>query len=202
MKDRYQVLLIFAILFLILAVSAVILNIVLYKTWANNEHYFFHPAGYEIECEFHLFGTPGPCKAIGENGDVIATKTEIGNWIYVMSFCGADGLDSEGKPVSDNSTHFFDSNECMWREFIIVEDMKIPKCYSDKIDPIHGVLVANDTHQFNPDTCQWEQYYFRDVHTGPFGSDHTRSSGYEHGSGCLPEYYWTETGCSLRENED
>ncbi len=31
-------------------------------------------------------------------------------------------------------------------------------CFSDKVDPIHGVIIANETHQFNPVTCQWEEY--------------------------------------------
>lgn len=42
-------------------------------------------------------------------------------------------------------------------KYPIFKEGRYPKCYPDKIDPIHGVIVANDTHHFNPDTCQWEK---------------------------------------------
>lgn len=51
-----------------------------YETWGNNEHWYNHPDGYNVECEIHLFQTPGQCNAIDENGIIVDTKTGLGDW--------------------------------------------------------------------------------------------------------------------------
>jgi hypothetical protein len=54
-----------------------------YETWGNNEHWYYHPDGYKVECEMRLFQTPGHCKAVDENEIIVDTKTGLGNWIGV-----------------------------------------------------------------------------------------------------------------------
>ncbi len=56
------------------------LNLTLYKTWANNEHWYYHPDGYFVTCEIILFQSPGVCAALDENGVIVDSKTGIGNW--------------------------------------------------------------------------------------------------------------------------
>ena len=51
-----------------------------YETWGNNEHWYYHPDGYDVECEIRLFQSPSPCNAIDENGIIVDTKTGLGNW--------------------------------------------------------------------------------------------------------------------------
>jgi len=84
MKTRYKILLIFGIMFLILFASFVILKITFYETWMNNDHYFYHPKGYKVECEFVLFGYPGSCIALDENGNMVDTKTDMCNWMSLV----------------------------------------------------------------------------------------------------------------------
>jgi len=52
-----------------------------YKTVGNNEHWYYHPDGYDVECEVRLYQNPGECKAIDENGNIVDTKTTLGNWM-------------------------------------------------------------------------------------------------------------------------
>jgi len=80
MKTRYKILLILGIMFLILFASFVILKITFYKTWMNNDWYFHHPFGYEVECEFRLFGEPDLCIALDDKGRIIEVSTELGDW--------------------------------------------------------------------------------------------------------------------------
>lgn len=70
---------------LILFVSFVFLKITFYKTWGNNDHYFYHPKGYQVECEFKLFGYPDMCTAIDEYGHIRAISTGIGHWKSVWT---------------------------------------------------------------------------------------------------------------------
>lgn len=51
-----------------------------YETWGNNEHWYYHPDGYKVECEIRLFQSPGQCKAIDEYGNIVDTKTGLRNW--------------------------------------------------------------------------------------------------------------------------
>jgi len=55
-----------------------------YETWANNEHWYYHPDGYTVECEIRLFQYPSPCKAIDEYGNIVDTKTGLVNWTGVI----------------------------------------------------------------------------------------------------------------------
>ena len=81
MKTKFKILIIFvgvsALVFLYHEVYQQILH---YETWGNNEHWYFHPAGHKVECEVRLFQSPGNCVAIDENGNIVDTKTELGNW--------------------------------------------------------------------------------------------------------------------------
>ena len=47
-----------------------------YETWGNNEHWYYHPDGYNVECEIRLFQSPGLCNAIDEYGTVVDTKLD------------------------------------------------------------------------------------------------------------------------------
>jgi len=51
-------------------------------------------------------------------------------------------------------------------------DDNVPNCYSDKIDPVHGVIVANETHTFNHETCEWNRNVSlrAPVYSIPFGT--------------------------------
>jgi len=51
-----------------------------YETLGNNEHWYYHPDGYDVECEMQLFQSPGSCKAIDENGIIVDAKTKLENW--------------------------------------------------------------------------------------------------------------------------
>lgn len=51
-----------------------------YETQGNNEHWYYHPAGYKVECQKQMFDTPGDCIAVNEHGTIVATKTDMGNW--------------------------------------------------------------------------------------------------------------------------
>ena len=51
-----------------------------YKTWANNEHWYHHPDGYDVECEIRLFQSPGICVAFNANGTIVDFKTGLGDW--------------------------------------------------------------------------------------------------------------------------
>lgn len=67
-----------------------------YKTLGNNEMWYYHPDGYKVECEIRLFQTPSQCKAIDENGIIVDTKTELGDWNGVKwlqdpDYCKAQG---------------------------------------------------------------------------------------------------------------
>jgi len=84
MKTRYKILIIFGMIFLVLFASFVILKITFYETWMNNEYWYDHPKGYDVECEFRLFGNPGLCIAINEDGNTVDTKTEMGNWMSLV----------------------------------------------------------------------------------------------------------------------
>jgi len=83
MKTRYKILLIFGIILILLFASFVILKITFYETWSNNDHYFYHPQGYEVECEFVLFEIPSVCVAIWD-GKIIDTKTWFSDWQNVV----------------------------------------------------------------------------------------------------------------------
>jgi len=52
-----------------------------YETAGNNEHWYYHPDGYTVECEVRLYQIPGECWAIDENGNIVDTKTTMGNWM-------------------------------------------------------------------------------------------------------------------------
>ena len=74
-----------------------------------------------------------------------------------------------------NGTHKYDYDSCQWIRMVsfgttaypLPDNLKNdftgryfdddhPNCYSDKIDPVYGVIVANETHTFNHETCLWE----------------------------------------------
>ena len=67
-----------------------------YETWGNNEMWYYHPDGYDVECELRIFQSPGQCRAIDENGIVVDSKTKLGNWNGVIwlddpDFCKGKG---------------------------------------------------------------------------------------------------------------
>ena len=47
------------------------LNLMLYKTWANNEHYYVPFNGMEIICDVNLFQNPSNCHPINEKGEIV-----------------------------------------------------------------------------------------------------------------------------------
>ncbi|MCV0367680.1 MAG: hypothetical protein K5798_10525 [Nitrosopumilus sp.] len=51
-----------------------------YETLGNNEMWYYHPDGYDVECEVRFFQSPGQCTAIDENNIIVDTKTKLGNW--------------------------------------------------------------------------------------------------------------------------
>jgi len=87
-----------AIIFIIttLVGGGVYIHYAHYETWANNEQYYFHPDGYNVECEIRLFQSPSPCNAIDENGIIVDTKTGIGNWNGVKWLGGLDFCKDHG----------------------------------------------------------------------------------------------------------
>ena len=65
------------------------------------------------------------------------------------------------------------------RKVVSITPLGYPKCYPDKIDPIHGIIMANQTHQFNVDTCEWESVVYPPPgHLEPENSTHV-GLGYE-----------------------
>lgn len=86
MKTIYKIVIIFAfIILLILLAISIFMHFMHsyvshYETLGNNEHWYYHPAGYKVECKKRMFDTPGECLAIDEYGVVVATKTKLGNW--------------------------------------------------------------------------------------------------------------------------
>lgn len=67
-----------------------------YETWGNNEHWYYHPDGYDVECEIRLFQSPSPCNAIDENGITVDTKTKLGNWKGVKWLGNSDFCKDQG----------------------------------------------------------------------------------------------------------
>ena len=74
-----------------------------YKTWGNNEMWYYHSDGYDVECEMRLFQSPGSCKAIDENGITVDTKTRLGNWTGVKWLDDPDYCEEQGG-VWNNTT--------------------------------------------------------------------------------------------------
>ncbi len=89
-------------MFLIVFSAFTIMKITHYETWMNNENWYYHPLGYNVECEFRLFGNPSPCIAIDENGNIVATKTGMLNWIDIVSINDTKGLIGYGKICEKN----------------------------------------------------------------------------------------------------
>ena len=67
-----------------------------YETWGNNEHWYYHPDGYDVECEIRLFQSPSPCNAIDEHGNVVDTKTGLGNWNGIKWLDDSDYCKDQG----------------------------------------------------------------------------------------------------------
>ena len=115
MKTRYKILLIFGIILILLFASFVILKITFYETWGNNDHYFYHPQGYEVECEFVLYGHPGSCIALNENGRAIEAKTGVSNWKKIHSGPSPWGMiiPTNEKQCAEKSWVWYE-NHCLW----------------------------------------------------------------------------------------
>ncbi len=72
MKTRYKFLITIGSIFLFLLVTAIILNIVLYKTWGNNEHFYLPINGMEVICDVNLFTNPSNCHPVNQDGKSVA----------------------------------------------------------------------------------------------------------------------------------
>jgi len=116
MKTRYKILLVFGIILVLLFASFVILKITLYETWENNDHWHSHPNEYKVECEFVLFGNPGSCIALNENGRAIEARTELASgWKKIHSGPSPFGviIPTNEKQCEEKGFVWYE-NECLW----------------------------------------------------------------------------------------
>ena len=103
MKTR---LLIFSIIVVILIIGFTFWSYIQYthyETWGNNEHWYYHPDGYVVECEIRLFQSPGLCYAVDEYGTIVDTKTGLGNWNGVK-WLGDPDFCKESNGIWNSST--------------------------------------------------------------------------------------------------
>ena len=97
MKTRLLIIIGIAVIFAVLfSYHEIYQQITHYKTWGNNEMWYYHSDGYDVECEMRLFQSPGPCKAIDENGITVDTKTGLGNWTGVIWLDDPDYCKDQG----------------------------------------------------------------------------------------------------------
>jgi len=80
MKTRLLVIIVIAVILVSGFIYLSYIQYTHYKTWGNNELWYYHPDGYKVECEIRFFQSPGQCTAIDENGIIVDVKTGLGNW--------------------------------------------------------------------------------------------------------------------------
>jgi len=122
-----------------------------YKTWGNNEMWYYHSDGYTVECEVRLYQNPGECKAIDENGNIVDAKTTLGNW---MSNKWIGGGESEsGINCNDKDDKFlcfgnaFDSCTLAVFTHIMITDDGYPITVEAYVTDECKIHVTNDNRE-------------------------------------------------------
>jgi len=174
MKTRYKIIIVLAFVILLLLLAASILMLIIdryfahYETWGENEVWYYHPAGYQVDCQKRMFGPPGPCQAKDEHGVVVATKTEmwiwenVTKWPNLMSDCTNEEWHNSKYPcaIPDN----YDEPRCVYPGGGMACGSSYPRdttgdydhCF-DNPDPEYGVVTQNSTHRLNIKDCEWQE---------------------------------------------
>ena len=115
-----------------------------YETWANNELWYFHSDGYVVECEFRLFQSPGMCNAFDEHGNIVDTKTGMGNWKN-------ENIEPEyeSKNISGQLKGIF--GNCACQERVKSNPDTMERCIQPEL------TWENSTHYINNNICEWRE---------------------------------------------
>ncbi len=96
MKTRYKILIIVCSIFLFLLVTGIILNITLYKTWGNNEHFYVPINGMEVICDVNLFTQPSNCHPVDQDGKAAPwpkDASHMGMFRFDDNYIGGGSID-------------------------------------------------------------------------------------------------------------